>query len=292
MSAKTVFSTALVLTAVSFGAACGQTPHGGLNPLDTLPPPTPVTPAPGGLPAQPLNLQPSRWIRGDKYECCSSPGGDGPIGYELFTRIGPSVVLGHGQQLSDVLQTGLYMGLGGRALFFDTSMESAWTFELGVANIYNHAHSDPHGIALNILVPSAINAAIPPTQVFFGRDKGVPGVTVQDLSRTFFDVGGGKEWYLLGSANCSGPNFRIGCDGGGRYGTSSVSFHEIPHRPDVIAGMWVAAHADFEFPCCGCCILVAGFRLEYGYTWSDILQIQNNSDTQDLNLLFNCGIRF
>jgi hypothetical protein len=289
MSAKTVFWAALILTAVSCGAACGQTPNGGLNPLDTLPPPTPVTPAPGDLSKQPLNLQASSWIRGEKYECCSCPGGDGPIDCELFGRIGPSVVLAHGT-LSNVLQTGLYTGVGGRALLFNPSLQSAWTLELGLANIYNHAHSDPRGIELNILVPSAVGGT--PTPVFFGRDKGVPGVTVQDLSRTFLDLGAGKEWYLWGSAHCSGTTFRVGFDAGGRYGTSSVSFHEIPHRPDVIAGAWAAAHADFEFPCCGCCILVAGFRVQYSYTWSDILQEHNDADTQDLSLVFNCGIRF
>jgi hypothetical protein len=288
MSAKAILSTALVLTAFSFGAARAQTPYNGSpNPLDTLPAPGPVDPIPGGMVRQPVSLQPSSWIRGDKYQCCDAVGGNGPILYDLFFRTGPSVPLGHGQ-LADVLQTGLYLGAGGRVLFFEPSMDAAWTVELGLANISNHAHSSPNGIALDILVP---NAAGTPQQVFFGRDPGVPPVTLQSINRTFFDVGFGREWYLWGAVNCHGPSWRVGIDGGARYGSERATFHEITHRTDTIAGAWAAAHTDLEIPC-GSCVLEVGFRIEWGYTWSDILQIQNNSDNQDLNFLFNIGIRF
>ena len=57
------------------------------------------------------------------------------------------------------------------------------------------------------------------------------------------------------------------------------------------AGVFLAVHSDLEIPC-GCCIFQAGLRSEYGYTWADILQRQNNSDVQDINLLFNLGLRF
>ena len=33
-------------------------------------------------------------------------------------------------------------------------------------------------------------------------------------------------------------------------------------------------------------------RSEYGYTWSDILQRQNDGDIQEVSLLFNLGVRF
>ena len=127
--------------------------------------------------------------------------------------------------------------------------------------------------------------------MFFGKD-GIPGVTLRQLNRTFFDVGAGKEWYLWGAANSTGPMFRIGLDGGGRWGSAMAEFNEIRHRTDVIGGVWAAGHADFEIPCGGCCIFQAGLRVEYGYTWSDILQIQNKSDVQDINILFNVGLRF
>jgi hypothetical protein len=46
-----------------------------------------------------------------------------------------------------------------------------------------------------------------------------------------------------------------------------------------------------SFPC-GCGWFVAGFRAEWGYVWSDILQRQNNSDLILINLLGSIGYRF
>jgi hypothetical protein len=292
MNAKTVFTTALLVTAFGFGAVRGQTP-GAMNPLDTVPPPgvsnydTDAKPA---LTEPSRNFQLSSWIRGDKYCCCGPCGGNGPIQAEAFIRSGPSVPLGNGT-LADVLQTGFYVGGGMRTLFFDQSQVNAWTVELGVANIYNHAHRPNNypGIPLNILVPNP-TAGGPPLSVSFGKN-GVPGVTLEAFNRTFFDVGVGREWYLWGSASNHGPNCRIGCDSGGRWGTARAEFNEIPHRTDTIGGIWVSAHADLEIPC-GCCMFQSGFRFEYDYTWSDILQIQNKSDVQDLNFLFTVGLRF
>jgi hypothetical protein len=295
MTAKTVFFTALLWTAFSISAACGQTPGGNLNPLDTLlPAPTGGAPAPDTKAQPSVTPQPSSYIRGDQYQITDcTDGGGGPLGYELFTRIGPSAQIGHGQ-LADVLQCGLYNSVGGRVLFFDPSQDAAWTVELGLTNIYNHGHGDPEGIALNILVPQASpisGVAATPVLVNLGQN-GAPGVTVQRLERTFADLGGGREWYLLGSASCSGPSVRVGCDGGGRYGTEDITFQEIPHRQGTIEGMFASFHVDYECPCCGCCIFQAGIRLEYSFTWSNILQSQNQSDTQDLSILFNFGIRF
>jgi hypothetical protein len=46
-----------------------------------------------------------------------------------------------------------------------------------------------------------------------------------------------------------------------------------------------------EIPC-HCCVFTAGIRTEYGYTWCDILQSQNRTDVQDINLLITVGVRF
>jgi hypothetical protein len=59
----------------------------------------------------------------------------------------------------------------------------------------------------------------------------------------------------------------------------------------VIGGVWVALHSLLEVPW-GCGWFVAGFRAEWGYTWSDILQSLNNSDLQTINLLGSVGYRF
>ena len=291
MNAKNVFTTALLLTAFSVGAVRGQTP-GAMSPLDTVSPPTvPGTTAEVSVsePQTNQNYQLSSWIRGDKYTCCGGCGTAGPVQAEAFFRSGPSIPFGNGT-VADVLQTGFYIGGGARALFFDPSATHAWTLELGIANIYNHAHAPSNypGIPLNILVPQGLN--LPAVPVSFGKN-GVPGVTLEALNRTFVDVGVGHEWYLWGAATCHGPSWRIGCDGGGRWGSEMANFNEIPHRTDTIGGVWAAAHTDLEIPC-GCCTFQAGFRVEYGYTWADILQVQNKSDVQDINLLFNLGVRF
>jgi hypothetical protein len=283
MNAKTVFSTALLVTVCGLGTVRGQTP-GGMSPLDTAPPPTQADVSAEATPTTqefPQSFQLSSWIRGDIHQCCNCCGGSGPIQTELFFRIGPSIPLGTGT-VASVLQTGYYVGGGARELFFDTEMTHAWTIELGIANIYNHAHAPPYpGIPLTI---------------FIQQPTGVPvltstSATLEALNRTYLDVGGGYEWYLWGSARCHDKNWRIGCDTGGRWGSEKADFNEIPHRTDVIGGVWTAVHTDLEIPC-GCCTFQAGLRIEYGYTWSDIMQIQNKSDVQDLNILFNMGMRF
>lgn len=299
MNTKTLIMTAVVWTALGVRAVHAQVPQ--------IPPPNEVmsglapssTQTYGPVTGQVGKYQLSSWIKGDGDPCCGQTGEDGPIQTELFLRIGPSIVAGNGT-VADVLQTGLYLGGGGRVLFFDLPMSSAWTIELSVANINNHAHAGPTAFPLEKIVPQdPANPAtprdatgnLPPQRVFFGKD-GLPGVTLRSLNRTFFNVGGGKEWYLWGNAHSNGNTARVGFDAGGRWGSASAQFNEIQHKTDVIGGVWAAAHGDVEFPICGCCVLQAGFRVEYGYTWSDILQIQNKSDVQDINLLFNIGMRF
>jgi hypothetical protein len=314
MNAKTVFSSALVWTVVCLGAVRGQAPSGSPVPpsptgsysnsapnLPSLVPPPSSAPADiaPGSPGAPGMYGPSSWIRGDKYGCCDQPGGSGPIQTELFVRAGPSVPFGHNGQVAESLQTGLDLEAGGRVLFFDPSMEEAWSVELGITNITNHAHSGVP-MNLNIFVPQNPNnpATAPnasggfnPLMVNFGQN-GLPGVTLEQLNRTYFDLGGGKDWYIWGSANSAGSKWRVGIDGGGRYGTESAEFNEIPHRTDVIGGLFAAIHSDYECPLCRSFIFQAGVRVEYGYTWSDIMQIQNNSDVQDLNIMISIGVRF
>jgi hypothetical protein len=133
-----------------------------------------------------------------------------------------------------------------------------------------------------------------------GSTIAAEGVSIANLNRDFVTVGFGREWYLFGQAptylNCAergcggGLSWRVGVDGGGRYGSAKLNLHELRHRTDTIAGMYAAAHTDVEYPC-GCCIFQAGIRVEYDYTWMDILQ-RNDADVQDINLLFTVGTRF
>jgi hypothetical protein len=278
MNARTVLSTALVLVFAGVGTARAQTPDSTAG-YATLPPSIASSSSPAG--AVPQQAQVSSWVRGDKYNCCDAPGGNGPIEYELFFRVGPSIQIGSGQ-LADSMLTGVYAGGGGRLLFFNCPATDAWILELGLANITNQSNGGPE-IPITILVP-------PGTSVAFGQN-GLPGVTVREVNRTFVNLGGGQEMYLIGSALCNGLTWRIGWDGGGRYGSESVTFNEIPHRTGVIEGTYGALHSDIEIPW-GTCMAQAGFRVEYDYFWSNILQDQNKAHTQDINILFNIGIRY
>src|SRR5262245_51818005 len=118
MSAKTVFPSALLLTALSLCTARGQSPAqkgqpellpgpkgvpgtaAPLMPAPALPSPgaaaqtPPDGPAPSALPAGPAS--PSAWITGANRagNCCGPLGGDGPVQTELFLRTGPAFNLG------------------------------------------------------------------------------------------------------------------------------------------------------------------------------------------------------
>jgi hypothetical protein len=134
-----------------------------------------------------------------------------------------------------------------------------------------------------------------------------PGVSIANYNETFANLGFGRDWYLWGQAptylTCGGGGcgdhgcgggvvWRVGVDGGGRYGTAKLELHEIRHRTDTIAGLFVGAHSDIEVPCGCCCIFQAGLRVEYDYTWTDILQRQNDTDLENINLLLSIGVRF
>jgi hypothetical protein len=115
---------------------------------------------------------------------------------------------------------------------------------------------------------------------------------------------------------CQDAALRVGLDAGGRWGSSKIQLNDrlipknllvfpqnqeqfrnlvtpgfTPHRTDVIGGTFISFHSDLEFPC-GPCIFQVGFRAEYSYTWSDILQRQNDADVQDFLLMLNLGARF
>ncbi len=229
----------------------------------------------------------SSWITWHQPECLGPLGGNGPIRSELFLRAGPSVPIGGGF-FPDTLKTGWEIQGGGRTLFFNIQGDAAWTVDLSVSNINNTGRNPNESVTLrDVLV------AGPRSQ--FGGSTNVLApavvVTTRSLNRTFVNLGFGRDMYLCGAPDAEGLTWRVGIDGGGRYGSAKLEMHEIIHRTDTIAGMYAALHSDVEIPY-GCITLLAGFRVEWDYTWMDILQIQNNSDLQDLNLLFTAGIRF
>ncbi len=308
MSAKTAFPSALVLTALSLCVARGQTPpamtgyrQGSPSAAasdDGTPAPPPGEPVNGAALAPNGSLNgPSRLNDYLTYNrpngCCGPVGANGPIMTEVFLRSGVSIIAGGGV-LSDILRTGWVIDGGARSLFFNPEMTAAWALTYGVSNYAYHGQRPDIHIPLTVLVPAPTlgpnGQALPPQTVRFGTD--VPGVTVRDLNQTFANFGGGRDWWLFGAANsCDGPLWRVGFDVGGRWGSERLRLHELRHRTDVIGGVWVALHSDAEIPC-GCGWIVAGFRAEWQYVWSDILQSQNNADLTTVNLLVNLGYRF
>jgi hypothetical protein len=222
--------------------------------------------------------------------CCSPTGRNGQIGSELYLRSGTSVPIGGGF-FGSVMKPGWDIAGGVRTLLFNPESTAAWTADLGLTNIHYYTSTRSQATLLNfqsqVSVPSS--SGIPTTTTMT-----IPqfAVTPAGLNNTFVNLAFGREWYLWGSAaTCGECKWRVGGDFGGLWGTERVDLVEIKHKTGSISGFFVSLHSDLEIPC-GCCIVYAGLRMEYGYTFSDILQRQNNTDLQSLNFLATFGVRF
>jgi hypothetical protein len=288
MNVKTIALCSLALALMAASAARAQYPRmpaSDASPTLSDQPPVPFEPVPSSTTVSTNGL--SNWIKYRGPECAGPIGGNGPIRSEIYVRTGPSVPIGGGF-FGHTLTTGWDIQGGGRTLFFNTQDDAAWTVDLSISNIGNHGENpNQSATLLKVLVPG-------PSSIFGGSTRLLApsiNVTTRSLNRTFFNLGFGREIYLYGSPDAEGPSWRVGVDGGGRYGSAKLEMHEIQHRTDTIAGAFVSIHSDVECPY-GCITLLAGFRFEWDYTWMDILQVQNNSDLQDLNFLITAGIRF
>jgi len=101
---------------------------------------------------------------------------------------------------------------------------------------------------------------------------------VHNINRASAGLGLGREWYIWQPATDDGCKWRLGADLGGRYGSERANFNEFGHTVDVVGSLYASAHSELEF-LCGHILVHAGLRLEWSYTWSDVLQ--RNSDSQD-----------
>jgi hypothetical protein len=320
MSAKMVFPSALILAVLSCCAVHAQYLPGTRSAPENIAP-LPMTTTeqaqPGDTVSQQIAATPqapaglSHWITYACPDCCGPIGGNGPIKEELYISTGPSIPLGQAI-FGHVLQDGWEVKGGGRTLFFPTSaMDNAWTADLSVSSIWNMGQHEDRFFPLNVLAQTGqlITGTANP-EVFHAPVHG----TLRQLNRTSVNLGLGHEWYLLGNAcscACGERNWRVGIDAGGSYGTESASvaidtvpgipgvandgttaaIHLLTRRIDTTAGTFIGLHTDLECPC-GCCTHIIGCRLEWGYTWSDILQRQNNSDITEINFLISYGVRF
>lgn len=312
MSSKASFPLAVLLAVVGLWTARGQdgaesNAGGAQRPPASEALPMPRDAAEGPAPqagqvlptATGLTSPMSSWIIHNQTDCCGPIGGSGPINTELYFRTGTSIPAAGGF-LHRALETGWDIQGGGRSLFFNQAVDAAWTADLSLMSIFNHALPDQ-----KILVAADIN---------FGPVTG-PGVQVvghvKDLNRTFVTAALGREWYLNAPANAAGWKWRAGLDIGGRLGTGRAEFVLEPgqgfiapnnaglaHKTDTLYGLEIALHSDIEIPW-GCCTFMYGLRAEWDYTWMDILNPGNahlvhplNSQLQDVNLLLTFGVRF
>src|SRR5262249_15281816 len=171
---------------------------------------TPMVPDAGPSPVPQL----SRWITGPACDCCGPLGGR-ELGYEIYLRNGISFPFGSGPLAKD-LDPGWVIQGGARVLIFDATKLGAWTVDLGIGNINNHASGDHPATLRNIIVPGPVN--------IFGQSQAqvVPSidVTFRRYNRTFVSAAFGREWYLWDPANSCGWMWRAGLDAGPRYGSN------------------------------------------------------------------------
>lgn len=266
----------LVLLAgeLAASAALGQypelpSPADGTPPVETAPMPGEILPR--QTPEQYLG-ELSDWMTYRHGPGCGPVGANGLIGMDLYVRTGPTWLLAQ-PFFRDSVGPGWMVDGGGRTLFFNPAHRAAWLVDLGLSFKYNDGNSPDHVFS------------------FAGQD-----VSVRALYRTDIHFGGGREWYLLGSAIGEQLNWRFGLDGGGRWGTVRLDLNASDEDSGFLRensesqGMYAGFYSDLQFPM-GCCTLFGGFRLEYNVTWSDI--VPRRDDTmEDLNFLLMAGVRF
>jgi len=229
------------------------------------------------------------WVGDRLAGSCNGPvGANGPITYELYTRTGPSMVVGGGSAFSGAIHTGWMVGGGGRTLFFNNTYDAAWVLDLGVSYFYNPADNER---VLNVLPRIRGGAAADPNTPIAS--------TLRLIRRTTFNYSLGREWFLNGPSYNSAEAFwnqRLGFDIGGRWGSASAHYDTLETVPrysrqqDTVQGVFLAANWNWERPFGGM-MLFGGLRTEWGYSWTDLAP-RNDSNIQDVNLLMTLGLRF
>jgi hypothetical protein len=235
----------------------------------------PTVPARGGL---------SDWITYRRGGCEAPLGKICPLYTEVYFGGGAAVPIARGtSDLSRELETGWVLMGGARALFFNEALTRAWVLDAHVINIHQFAGAHNTTFPLTISEKSvAIKSGV----------NGEPNFRLEDMNRTMVGAGIGREWYLWNSADYDGHRWRVGVDGGGRYGTERLNVANDArsgHLTSTPSAFYFAAHTDIEFVWYQL-LFHAGARAEYAYTFTHILGHTDN--IQEMNFLFNFGVRF
>ena len=227
--------------------------------------------------------------------CCGPVGGNGPVTYELFTRTGPSLIVGGSPDLSGAARFGWMVEGGGRSLFFNTTNDAAWTAEVSLMYAYNGAND--RGLDVFARQPR-FQAPDPRAGQLTGPDQIQP-FNLRGITRAGVNFGLGRDWFLNGPGVLGFEqawNSRVGVDVSGNYGTIRVDLLPLANldsyfrRYSTTTGIMFGAHYDAEMPMGGW-ILFGGLRAQYGFHHSNVVP-PLSGNFQDLNLLVTLGVRF
>ena len=241
----------------------------------------------------PRAMPTSRWLTPNEEE---HAGGNGPpIAAEVYFGTGASTPFASSFNKRDVLGRDMVPGIlvqgGVRTLFFNQPATRAWVVDTNISHASN-GHSQIQKYPLRVIDftgnTNPLTGQPEVDLIQFGTPT-TPAVRIRSTSRTYANLGVGKDYYWRTSADDPGRLFRVGWQVGGRYGALSQEYNILKHRTDVIGGVFGGLHGEMEIPS-QWGMFQMGVRCEYGYTWSDILQ--RASDIQEINVLLTLGLRY
>lgn len=216
-------------------------------------------------------------------DCCGPVGAHGPIGWDTYFRVGPTVSFGDGL-LAKVMNVGWMGVVGSRSLFFNQTGTGAWVVDPHFTIAYNNAGPDQ----LGFLRGDTGGDRLGPEEI----------VTVRNVLRYSAGIGVGYDWYsnLPGFVGGSWNAFHsYGLDAGGRWGTGHVDYQPITdpggyrRTHDIFGQVFIGGNYHMNIPMGGWTFFWGG-RAELSYTSSDLYP--TGGSFFELSLLGSVGVRY